>query len=771
MKERRKIEINGIVQGVGFRPFIYSLATQHHLNGFVLNNTKGVVIEVEGEKPSIESFISSIKDGLPPISRIEAMGVKNLPPVGYENFSIKPSLSSGKRAVIISPDIATCEKCLEELFDEKDRRFTHPFINCTNCGPRFTIIKDIPYDRKMTTMEKFKMCPICQAEYDNPSNRRFHAQPNCCPECGPEVKLIELKGDIPEEINRDNPLEKTAQQLSTGSIVAIKGLGGFHLACDATNQSAVLRLRAGKQRNEKPFALMAKDMDTIRTFCNMDKEEETLLLSVRRPIVLLKKKKENHLPVAEGIARNQNYYGVMLPYTPLHHLLFYFNSPSLLVMTSGNLREEPIIYKDKDAFSRLSKIADYFLSHNRKIHIRCDDSVTRIFLRNETLVRRARGYVPEPIALPFECKGNILSCGAELKNTFCLTKGNYAFLSQHIGDLENLETLQSFEKGIEQFKHLFSIEPRVIAYDMHPEYLSTKYAKRLSLKHPDIPTVPIQHHYAHIASCMAENGITDKVIGIAFDGTGYGTDGKIWGAEFLIADLENSKRVGHLRYIPMPGGEMAIKEPWRMAVSYLYDTYGDGFTDLGLESVKKIPREKRELVKKMISQGINSPLTSSMGRFFDAVSAMLSICMKNNYEAQAAIELEMAIKEKEEREEQYKYSIMDENGLLIIDTKELVRGIVEDIKGASSTSFISSKFHNTIVEIITDISNKLRKRFGLNKIALSGGVFQNMFLLNKTVKGLQKNGFSLYTHHRVPTNDGGISLGQAAIAGYRMKNN
>jgi hydrogenase maturation protein HypF len=769
MKERKKINIKGIVQGVGFRPFIYSLAKKHSLKGFVCNDTEGVVIDVEGDKHSINKFIKGIEEELPILSIIDEMKVKNLPINNYKTFTIKSSSQNGKRSVLISPDTATCQDCIRELFDKNDHHYRYPFINCTNCGPRFTIIKDIPYDRERTTMKKFKMCKLCQTEYDDPQDRRFHAQPNGCPDCGPEVILHKEENKNSKQFCPEQPIKETARLLKDGKIIAIKGLGGFHLACDAQNKEAVYNLRSNKYREEKPFAMMAKNMDTIESFCKVNDTEKALLLSQRAPILLLERGGKNSIQISEMVAPKQKYYGVMLPYAPLHHLLFAEDCPPVLVMTSGNVSEEPICYRYQEAKSRLSGIADYFLTHNRDIHIRCDDSVTRVFNEKEMLVRRSRGYVPEPITLPFTSQKHVLACGGELKNTFCLTRENKAFLSHHIGDLENLETLTSFEKGIEHFKKLFTIQPQIIAYDIHPEYLSTKYARKLAGKNPKLETFGIQHHHAHIVSCMVENGIAEKVIGVALDGAGYGTDGTIWGGEFLLADMENFKRMAHLQNIPMPGGTMAIKEPWRMAASYLYSIYGNKFLDLGVPFTKELDRDKWKIMRKMLDAKINSPLTSSMGRLFDVVSALLKIRKTINYEGQAAIELEMAIEQIEERrekreEDRYKYLTFNKNEMLIIDAGKIVEGIVRDIKKGSSIPQISLKFHNTISRMIVDTTKNISKKTGVEKIVLSGGVFQNMFLLEHTVNELKDSGFQVYTHHKVPTNDGGISLGQAAIA-------
>ena len=754
--KRLEIRIKGIVQGVGFRPFIYTLANRYSLKGFVLNDNEGVKIEIEGEDFLIEKFLKNLQDEAPPLSKIEKIIIQELPLVNYTDFTIKPSAGKTEKFVLISPDIATCEECLKELFDPQDRRYRYPFINCTNCGPRFTIIMDIPYDRERTTMKDFTMCERCRAEYEDPSSRRFHAQPNCCPQCGPHLEIMDHTGNI---IKADDPIQKICEFLHEGKIVAIKGLGGFHLACDAQNHQAVSTLRKRKGREEKPFAVMAKDIDTVKSFCRLNEVEEKLLLSEKRPIVLLRKKDPD--PLAPGVAPNQRYHGVMLPYTPLHHLILQ-ESGLILVMTSGNLCEEPICFKNEEALSRLGGIADYFLMHNRDIYMRCDDSVSRCFNGKEMILRRSRGYVPDPIKLPFKSDVHILACGAELKNTFCVIREDYAFLSHHIGDLENLETLVAFKKGIEHFKKLFSIDPVVVAHDMHPEYLSTKYARELPIKQ-----VPVQHHHAHIVSCMVDNGITGKVIGVAFDGLGYGSDGKLWGGEFLVADFANFKRVAHFKYIPMPGGVKAIVEPWRMAFSYLYDIYGDQIFDLGIDFVREIDRGLCNALLALIKKGINSPLTSSAGRLFDGVSALLGIRRNISYEGQAAIELEMLAEEGYTG--RYNYELENQNSKIIINPAKIFQGIINDLNQKVKTSVISAKFHNTIAEIICEVVLKIASEYGLKRVVLSGGVFQNMVLLKTAVDKLHEMNFEVYTHNRVPPNDGGISLGQAVIAAQLMK--
>jgi len=757
MKCRTQIWITGIVQGVGFRPFIYNLAKKYELKGYVLNNTSGVNIEVEGESSVIDEFIQKVKTEPPPQAVIFEMHSQNIEPLGYEDFTIRKSDDQEEKFVPISPEIATCKDCLKEFFDPSDHRYRYPFINCTNCGPRFTIVKDIPYDRKFTTMAPFIMCEKCQREYDDPGDRRFHAQPNACPKCGPKLSLLDDKGG---EINVPDVITEVCRLLKDGKIIAIKGLGGYHLACDAMNKDAVSTLRSRKFREHKPFALMVKDVETAKTLCYVNDDEEKLLKGTIRPIVLLRKRPD--CPVAESVAPHQEYHGVMLPYTPLHHVLM-AESGLVLVMTSGNISSEPIVYHDDEAFERLSRIPDYFLVHDREIHIRTDDSVSRVWHGKEVVLRRSRGYCPFPLLLPFQFEEQILACGAELKNTFCLTRGNYAFMSHHIGDLENLETLTSFEQGIEHFKRIFYIDPAYVAYDLHPDYLSTKYALSVN----GVPKIGIQHHHAHIASCMCDNGIDGEVIGISFDGTGYGTDEKIWGGEFLVCDYGGFERVAHLEYVPLPGGEKAIKEPWRMAASFLDRIYGDSMYGLGIDFVKTLDRNKWTIIKKMIDKGLNSPLTSSSGRLFDAVSALVGVRQEVYYEGQAAIELEMAADKDEEGF--YSYDLEELGNGSQVMLEPIIKGVVSDISEGVSVPTIAGKFHNTMAKIILNICLRVRKASGIEKVALSGGVFQNTLLLNKTFTLLDGSGFKVYTQHRVPPNDGGIALGQAVIANELIK--
>ncbi|MCK5328468.1 MAG: carbamoyltransferase HypF, partial [Candidatus Latescibacteria bacterium] len=724
------------------------------------------------------------------------------PDAGFRGFAIRRSTPDQERRTWISPDTSVCPECLRELFDPEDRRYKYPFINCTHCGPRFTIVEGVPYDRDRTTMRAFEMCPSCRREYEDPADRRFHAQPNACPICGPKVWLVDGNG-----CKRDgNVFRSVGEKLRAGGIVAIKGLGGFHLACDALNEEAVQRLRGRKVREDKPFALMAEDGAMARELCRVSAEETQLLESQQRPIVLMKKR--SGPGIAEAVAPGSPCLGVMLPYTPLHHVLLR-EVKRPLVMTSGNLSDEPISYENEEALSRLSGIADVFLLHDRPIHMRCDDSVVRVFQGRErtegepgsggdekmgfsvfpclrgqgiapTVLRRSRGYVPGPIPIPFAADRPILACGAELKNTFCLVRDEYAFVSHHIGDLENLETLRSFEEGIEHFKRLFDIEPEVIAHDLHPEYLSTKYARECygadrgevdpqsEIRNPQWDgtgagrLVGVQHHHAHIASCLADNGLDRTVIGVAFDGTGYGTDGTIWGGEFLVADLANFERAAHLKLQGMPGGTMAIREPWRMAVSYLYGIFGEAFLNVDVPFVRGLDRRGLDVLMIALEKGINSPATSSMGRLFDAVSALIGVFRDRiHYEGQAAVELEQVAEEA--CADAYHFEIQE--GIpLEINPEGVLRGIIEDLRNGASSGRISAKFHNAVAEMIASVCGLIRTRTGLKEVALSGGVFQNRMLLERTVPLLEKQGFSVYTHHQVPPNDGGISLGQAVVA-------
>ena len=751
MNERRHITVEGIVQGVGFRPFVYGLAVKNGLAGFVLNDTAGVTIELEGEPPALESFLTYLREQPPPLARIQNVDCRIIPPKGESAFNIVGSQGEEERSALISPDAPTCEDCLKELFDPADRRYRYPFINCTNCGPRFTMIEDVPYDRERTTMELFEMCGDCAREFHDPADRRFHAQPNACPQCGPRVRLLDCRG---QEILDGDPVSHAARLLQQGVVLAVKGLGGYHLACNALDHDAVRRLRAKKHREYKPFAVMAANLKAVKQFCLVSDEDELLLRSYARPIVLLRKR--HKIQIAKAIAPGQRYLGLMLPYTPLHHLLI-TDAGVPLVMTSGNLSEEPIAYKDDDALRRLGKIAEYFLVHDREIHMRCDDSVARIIGKQELLIRRSRGYAPQPIAVAVRFVQPVLACGAHLKNTFCLGKERHAFMSHHIGDLENYETLNSFVNGIEHIKNLFALEPSVIAHDLHPEYLSTKYAIGVD----GLTKLGVQHHHAHIAGCMAEHGLEGPVSGVAFDGLGYGGDGTIWGGEFLVARLSGYERRAHLRTVPMAGGDRAIREPWRMALSYLRDALGTDPMSLGLPGWDGIPEKKIEIVTSMMQGGLNTVQTSSCGRLFDAVASIMGLRHEVNYEGQAAIELEMAVLEG--ISESYPFEI-GATSTWEIDMRPAIERLVQEVQMKFSVSLMAAKFHNTLVAVIVEVCRRLHETDGLNLVCLSGGTFQNSYLLERLVPALRDTGFEVYLNRQVPTNDGGIALGQAAVA-------
>jgi hydrogenase maturation protein HypF len=757
MQVRKAIEITGIVQGVGFRPYVYRLATERGLVGTIANTAAGVTLEVQGATEAVEEFVARLPAEAPPLARITSLTVRDLPPNGESSFVILPSRAGAEHRALISPDVAVCEDCLRELFDPGDRRYLYPFINCTNCGPRFTIVRDIPYDRPRTSMSVFPMCPACQTEYDDPANRRFHAQPNACWECGPHVELWTKDGNL---VNCPNPIAEAAARLREDHVVAVKGLGGFHLACDATNPRAVEQLREAKRRVEKPFAVMAPDLGAVEEFCRVDAASRELLLSAQRPIVLLAKRQP--CAIAEGVAPFNHDLGVFLPYTPLHYLLFAAGEFRALVMTSGNLAEEPIAIDNREGVERLRGLADFFLVHNREILLRCDDSVMRVAGERSRQVRRSRGFVPVPVFLDLELP-QILAVGGELKNTICLTKGRQAFLSQHIGDLENLETYRFFEATVERAERILEIHPAIIAYDLHPAYFSTQWA----LRQPAGELVAVQHHHAHIASCMAENHLHGRVIGIALDGSGYGTDGAIWGGEVLLADFREFERAAHFEYVPMPGGEAAIREPWRMALSYLFHHFRHELFNLKIPFVEKLDRRGAGVALQMIERGVNAPQTSSCGRLFDAVAALAGVRDRVNYEAQAAIELEMAMGDVRD-DAHYPFSLEAGDTILRIGTRPMLAALVEDLRAGVAVSAISRRFHSGLVEIFARVARLLRGRTGLERVCLSGGTFQNVFLLEHLESRLRADGFSVFTHSEVPAGDGGLSLGQALVAAHTV---
>jgi hydrogenase maturation protein HypF len=777
------IHVSGIVQGVGFRPFVYNLAQHCQLTGWVRNTSAGVEIEVDGENVQLQAFVEHLKADFPPLARIDSISVTERPVSGFTQFDILHSEAVEGAFQPISPDVALCADCLREMNDPADRRYRYPFINCTNCGPRFTIIQDIPYDRPKTTMASFEMCPACAAEYTDPTNRRFHAQPVACPNCGPKIWLEEFpaakdgKRSVLITVGEEG-LQRARRQLSSGKILAVKGLGGFHLACDATNPQAVAELRRRKLRVDKPFAVMLPDYAMIKRHCHISDAERALLESPAHPIVLLRRRSTSR--ITRDVAPGQRLIGVMLPYTPLHHLLLENGKgfPEALVMTSGNLSEEPICTDNVEARTRLADLADAFLMHDRDIHIRTDDSVVRVISyeltrnketpSNSALIsryslyplRRSRGYSPFPVHLPWDVPP-LLAAGAELKNTFCITNGNYAFLSHHIGDLENYETLQSFETGIAHFENLFRVKPVAIACDLHPNYLATRYALERA-ERENLPVFSIQHHHAHIAALMAEHGLdgSHPVIGVAFDGTGYGADGQIWGGEFLIADYAGFKRAAHLKYFPLPGGDAATRRPSRTALGLLHA--------LGLDWDEALPThadlcyDDRTAIRAQLQHNLNSPLTSSMGRLFDAAAALAGVRQQVNYEAQAAIEFEALADPDEGR--LYPFEFGEQ-----INPTAAIEALIADSLSGVSIPKISARFHNGVAEMVKNVCLRLSDEFDISEVALSGGVWQNMTLLRKTLALLEKEGFTVYIHSQVPTNDGGLALGQAAIAGYKLK--
>jgi hydrogenase maturation protein HypF len=758
--ERQRLSVQGIVQGVGFRPFVYAQAQKLGLSGFVLNDSAGVTIEIEGTPQALAAFERALRQDAPPLARLDKIERELLAPSYQTGFVIAHSQPGAERQAGISPDTATCADCLHELFDPTDRRYRYPFINCTNCGPRFSIIEDVPYDRPFTTMRTFPMCDLCRREYDDPTDRRFHAQPNACPKCGPRLQLLDSQG---KSIETDDPVAEFARQLANGAIGAVKSLGGFHLACNPFDPTAVAKLRTRKHREAKPFALMVGNLETARQLCKVSIEEAELLNSYRRPVVLLARRPD--CDVALGVAPGLATLGLMLPYTPLHYLLLdayaRLEHPSALVMTSGNRSDEPIVYRDAEIQPTLHGIADFTLTHNRPIYMRCDDSVTQIVAGEIQFLRRARGYAPESIKLPFECPVPILAVGGQLKNTFALAKGRYVFVSHHIGDLENVETLTSFREGIAHFSRLFDIEPQAVAYDLHPEYAATRYATELDLPHK----IGVQHHHAHIASGLAEHGLTQSVIGIAADGTGYGLDGHIWGCEVLIADLTGFERLAQLEYVPLPGGEQAIKQPWRVAAVYLQQAFGADFTRLDIDFVRQLDFKRWRGLAQMIERGVNSPLAGSLGRLFEAVAALVGIRNEVWYEGQAAVELE-AIVEPGDREYNFKIGTGQP---AIMDVRPLIRGIVDDLERGVSVAQIAGRFHRTIVRLLTEVCLLAREQTGLTEVMLSGGVFQNRRLTEMLCANLSNEGLRVWFNRQVPPNDGGLCLGQLAVAAARLK--
>jgi hydrogenase maturation protein HypF len=783
---RLKLTVRGAVQGVGFRPFVFRLATGLGLTGWVNNSPQGVFIEAEGSRAELEKFLLRLEAEKPVRSFIQSLEASWLDPAGYMAFEIRPSETGGNKTALVLPDIATCPDCLREIFDPKNHRYRYPFTNCTNCGPRFSIIESLPYDRANTSMKGFTMCPQCQAEYDDPRDRRFHAQPNACPTCGPQLELWDRVGEVLSKCNE--ALIAAADAIRRGQIVAVKGLGGFHLMADARNDQAVCRLRERKQREEKPFALMFPSLESVKAECEVSPLEERLLRSPEAPIVLLKKIANRKSQIVNSAAPGNPYLGVLLPYTPLHHLLMAeLGFP--VVATSGNLSDEPICTDEHEAFERLGSIADVFLVHNRPIVRHVDDSIVRVMLDRELVLRRARGYAPLPIMLSPRLSAldsrPILAVGAHLKNAVALSVGEQVFISQHIGDLETEQAHSAFRRVIADFEKLYEAKPQIIAADLHPDYLSTKFAleRRPPARHEsenasDQRAVPeagapivmqVQHHIAHVLSCMAENEIAPPALGVSWDGTGYGLDGTVWGGEFFLVTDENIERIAHLRPFRLPGGDKAVKEPRRTALGLLYEISGDKvFEQKKLASVAAFSAPELVTLKTMLAKKLNSPLTSSMGRLFDAVASLINLRQQIRFEGQAAMELEFAL-EGVETDEVYPFPIAARGDArptktpkseIILDWSPMIEAILADVKRGVSIGKISAKFHNALVEAIIAIA----KRVGQNRVVLSGGCFQNRYLTERAVRRLQAEGFRPYWHQRVPPNDGGIALGQVVAA-------
>ena len=749
---RLRLTITGVVQGVGFRPFVYALASRFALSGHVGNESGGVFIEIEGPADALKQFQDRLLDEAPPLAHIEQVHLEEMEPREENGFSIVRSERRNAAHTMLSPDVCVCDDCLAETLDPSDRRYRYPFTNCTNCGPRFTIIQDIPYDRPHTTMSSFSMCVDCQAEYDDPLNRRFHAQPNACPVCGPRIWL-ELTGKLGAVAQENEALDAAQRLLAEGKVLAVKGLGGFHLACDAGSNAALDILRKRKGRAEKPFAVMAAGMDTVRQIAEVSEHEAQILQRRERPILLLRKRLDN--PLSHLIAPGNQMIGMMLPYTPLHHLLF-ANLPlavPALVMTSGNYSNEPIVKDNEAARRELSALVDAFLFHDRAIEARCDDSVVRLWRGAELPLRRSRGYAPFPLKLPFEVPA-ILGVGGELKATFCVAAGRHAYLSQHIGDMENLETLEAFENAVEHYKHIFRVAPEIVACDMHPGYLSSRWAHEQAA---DALVVEVQHHHAHIAAAMAENEIPEdfRVIGVSFDGTGYGSDGAIWGGEVLVCSYAKFERVAHLKYMPLPGGDQAVKRPYRLALSYLWAAGLDWQENLA--PVLACDEVERGVLLRQLETGLNTVSTSSMGRLFDVIASLSGVRQVATYEAQAAIELESAADLSAPGSYQFGYSEAE------IDPAPILQSVLNDLAAGVEASVIAMRFHRAVAEMVLRVSVQQRKRDAVNTVALSGGVFQNVLLLDLVMNRLENAGFDVLVHRKVPTNDGGLALGQVMI--------
>jgi hydrogenase maturation protein HypF len=763
MAETRRYRIRGIVQGVGFRPFAFRAAVERSLGGWVCNDAEGVLVEATGEAARLDAFVEELRGGAPAAARVDSIElIEQRPGGGAGGFEIRLSEGSGPARALVAADSAVCEECLRELFDPGDRRHLYPYVNCAACGPRYTIVAGVPYDRARTTMADFPMCAACAAEFDDPGDRRFHAQATACWDCGPRVRL--RAPDAAEDVE-DDPIGAAARLLAAGAIVAVKGLGGYHLMADARNEDAVAELRRRKRREQKPLALMSGSLAAVGEYAEVGEEEAELLRSPAWPILLLDRRPGGG--IAAAVAPGNRRLGAMLAYTPLHHLLLRGDLDTV-VATSGNFAEEPIAFEDGDALRRLAPIADAFLLGERRIHTRVDDSIARLTkLGAETAVtplRRARGYVPKPVRAPFE-PPSLLAVGAQLKNAVCLSRGADLFLSQHLGDLDNAAARRSFEDAIDGLRTLLEVEPRLVAHDMHPGYASTAWAREQS----GLPAFAVQHHHAHLAACMCEHGLIGPVLGVVFDGTGYGADGRIWGGEFLLGDYAGFERAAQLEYCPLPGGDRAVREPFRMALALLQGAFGS-FEAVDLPVVGKRSEEERRVLGRMIEEGVNSPLGSSMGRLFDGVAALLGVRETVRYEAQAAIELEQLIEPGAAAAQPFAWELHRDESPLRVDPRPLVRELVAELqRGEASAAELSLRFHATVVEIVRRTCLEIRERSGVAEVALSGGVFQNEFLLRGCHAALREAGFEVHAHRRVPPNDGGVALGQAAIAGWARR--
>ncbi|MCF6365517.1 MAG: carbamoyltransferase HypF [Bacteroidales bacterium] len=742
-----RIKITGLVQGVGFRPFIYVLAEKYKLKGWVENRNDGVLIHANATKTIIVKFIKTIKKNAPVASSIEEVTLAEINLENFESFSIKKSESTSDAVTEVSPDIAVCNDCLEDIKSQK-HRINYPFTNCTNCGPRFTIIKDLPYDRAKTTMQEFEMCETCKSEYIDIYDRRFHAQPVACNTCGPTYTLHYKGGEI---IDINEIIRLSSELTEQGKIIAVKGLGGYHLMCDATNEDAVTSLRTLKNRESKAFAVMMKNTTIAEKYVEISKQEKKELTSWQRPILLLKSKKQLVASVSNKLAN----LGVMLPYMPFHYMLFEQLKTDAIVLTSGNFTDEPIITSNKEAIKQFSEKVDAVITYNRKIHNRTDDSVGILINDKLRLLRRSRGFAPASIATKFNVEG-IFAAGSEFVNCFCIGKGNKAFMSQHIGDLKNLETFEFYKESFELYKRLFRFKPKVIVTDLHPDYLSSKFAEELHKQHPETMLIKVQHHHAHIVSCMAEHRLDEKVIGISFDGVGLGNDGNIWGSEFFVNDLSSYKRFSHFEYITVSGGDSVSKEPWRSAASYLYHYFGKEIFDSVPFFTEKIGTDKIKMYKQVLENNFNTYKTSSAGRLFDAVASLTGLVNIAGYHAEAPMCLESIINESVI--DCYSFEVTD-----VVSFKKMFEGIINDIKSGVDKSDISAKFHNTIIEVVMKMSAVMKQKIGINKVVLSGGTFQNKYLLANIETRLTANEFEVFSSEKIPTNDGGIALGQLII--------